>query len=55
MGKSTNTWKLNNILLSNSQFKEKFSVEKRKYFYLQEKINISKNWDAPKQCLEGNL
>lgn len=37
IGKPTNTWKLNSILLSNSWFKEKFSVELKKYFDLNEK------------------
>ena len=50
-GKTTNTWKLNNMLLNNEWDKQKIEEEIKKYIETNENENtmIQNFWDAAKQ------
>ena len=55
--KSTNTWRLNNMLLNNQEFTEEIKEEIKKYLETNDNKNtmIQNLWDAAKVVLRGKF
>ena len=55
--KNTNTWRLNNTLLSNQDITEEIKEEIKKYLETNdnENMTIQNLWDAAKAVLRGNF
>ena len=56
-GKTTNTWKSNNILLNNEQIKQEIKEEIKIYVETNEHENtmVQNLWDAAKTVLRGKF
>ena len=55
--KNTNTWRLNNTLLSNQELTEEIKEEIKKYIETNDKENMMNQnlWDAAKAVLRGRF